>query len=107
MFWLNRVARHQYCLTLNPVPTSSLAFPPVGWHSFSPVLRTLIGANRGLPGVVDDGLRVAEDGGDVLTGRGLDVEEVGLGGLYQSLELVGLELVLVGRVQQVNVHKLV
>ena len=57
-----------------------------------------------LPEIIDDRLGMAENRGDVLTRGGLHVQEIGLRGLHQSLQLVSLCLVFVWWVQQVDVH---
>ena len=54
-------------------------------------------------GASDHGLAVAEDGGDVEASLALDVHEIAVGRLNQSLELVLGLLELFGRVKQINI----
>jgi len=61
-----------------------------------------LGKNVGAAGAHDDGLGVREDGGDLDASRALDVHEVGVGRLYESLQLVGLLLKSVGRVHSIQ-----
>lgn len=53
-------------------------------------------------GAEDNGLGVAEDGADVQAAGALDVHEVRVGRLYESLELVGALLVLDGGVKKID-----
>ena len=52
----------------------------------------------------DHGLGVAEDHGGLAASSAPNIHEVGVGAGHQSLQLVGLSLVLDGGVQQVSVH---
>lgn len=52
----------------------------------------------------DHGLCVAEDGGDLEAPGALDVHEEAVGGLHQALELVGVEVLLGGGVEEIDGH---
>ena len=51
----------------------------------------------------DDGLRVAEDGGDVEAAGALHIHEEGVRRLHQALQLVPALLELARRVQQIDI----
>jgi hypothetical protein len=53
----------------------------------------------------NDGLRVAEHGGDREASLALDIHEVRVGALYQPLQLVATLLEFRGRVQQVDIAR--
>eukprot|EP01060_Flectonema_neradi_P005272 TRINITY_DN134_c0_g1_i1.p1 TRINITY_DN134_c0_g1~~TRINITY_DN134_c0_g1_i1.p1 ORF type:complete len:112 (-),score=12.21 TRINITY_DN134_c0_g1_i1:26-361(-) len=64
-----------------------------------------LGEDGAARGTNNDGGRVAEDGSDLEARRTLNVKEAGLWSLNQSLTLVGVLLVLQGRVQDVSVEE--
>lgn len=52
----------------------------------------------------DSSLCVGEDGGDLKAAGALDIQEVTVGRLNQSLQLVGVLLVLSSGMQQIDLH---
>ena len=73
---------------LQAVPKLSLHLPPVGVHRMNPHLYKVISKRFVLPLAWDSALSVGEQSIDCVALRALNVHEVGVGRLNESLQLV-------------------